>query len=144
MQIKILRFNSDNIEIFSEAKKIRTEVFVKEQNTDFEEEFDGLDAEAEHYLVYFNDIPAATGRRRLTEEGHKLERFAVYKEFRGKYLAVKLMNEMLKDILPTPKKIYLHAQAYAEKFYRKFGFRRVGIKFTEANIEHYKMEYRGE
>ena len=143
MLLKTVTFNSENKTFLDEAFKIRTKVFVEEQNTDFEEEFDGLDDEAMHYLVFFNGKAAATGRRRITDEGYKLERFAVYKQFRGKYLAVSLMKEMLKDILPTEKKIYLYAQAYAEKFYEKFGFKRVGELFIEANIEHYKMVYSG-
>jgi len=141
MSIKIEKFNTDNKTLFSEAAEIRTRVFIEEQHTDEEEEFDGLDSAAVHYLVYYNHVPAATGRRRITEEGHKLERFAVLKEFRGKYLAVELMNAMLEDILPAEKKIYLNAQAYAEKFYEKFGFKRAGELFLEANIEHYKMVY---
>lgn len=143
IKIKIIRFLSNNEKLFSEAKKIRTKVFIEEQKTDFKEEFDGLDAEATHYLVYFGVKPAATGRRRITLDGHKLERFAVYKEFRGNHLGVSLMNEMLKDILPSEKKIYLYAQTHAEKFYEKFSFKRVGKMFIEANIEHYKMVYSG-
>lgn len=143
MQITIVKFNSDNNKLFREAKKIRTKVFIEEQNTEFKEEFDGLDEEAKHYLVYYNNIPAATGRRRLTDEGHKLERFAVCKDFRGKYLAINLMKEMLKDVLPDEKKIYLYAQTHAEKFYEKLGFKRVGKMFIEANIKHYKMVYCG-
>jgi len=141
MTIKSEKFKTDNKALFSEAVKIRTRVFIEEQHTDEKEEFDGLDSQAFHYLIYYNNIPAATGRRRIIEDGHKLERFAVLKEFRGKYLAVELMNAMLKDILPTEKQIYLHAQAYAEKFYEKFSFKRVGELFIEANIEHYKMVY---
>lgn len=141
MSIKIIRFDYPDKELFKEAAKIRTKVFIEEQNTDFGEEFDGKDEEAIHYLVYYKGKPAATGRRRITNEGHKLERFAVYKEFRGKHLAVSLMNEMLNDVLPTDKIIYLNAQAYAEKFYEKFGFKKVGEMFFEANIEHYKMIY---
>lgn len=141
MQINVKRFKYSEKEFFSEAVKIRTKVFIEEQNTDYDEEFDGEDAEAEHYLVYYDNIPAAAGRRRLTKEGHKIERFAVYKEFRGKHLAIALMNEMLKDLLPTEQKIYLHAQTHAESFYKQFGFKRAGEVFVEANIEHYKMIY---
>ncbi len=141
MPTEIKKFKADNNTLFPEAAEIRRRVFIEEQHTDEEEEFDGLDSVADHYLVYYNHIPAATGRRRITEEGHKLERFAVLKDFRGKYLAVMLMNAMLEDILPTEKQIYLNAQAYAEKFYEKFGFKRVGKLFLEANIEHYKMVY---
>jgi len=141
MSTEVKKIVFQNKELLNQAFEIRKKVFVEEQNTDAEEEFDSLDEEAIHYLVIFKGISAATGRRRITTEGHKLERFAVLKKFRGNRLAVALMNEMLKDVLPDEKKVYLYAQAYAEKFYEKFGFKREGEMFIEANIEHYKMGY---
>ena len=63
------------------------------------------------------------------------------KEYRGLGFGALLVEQMMTEILPTKTKIYLHAQSHLESFYEKFGFKRVGEKFTEAGIEHYKMEY---
>jgi len=142
MAIKVTKFTTKEKELFKAAGKIRTLVFVDEQKVSQEEEFDGLDDEAIHYLVYFNDEVAGTGRRRITEQGHKLERFAVYKEFRGKHIGAELLKQMLVEILPTEKKIYLNAQVSAQNFYAKYGFEKEGEIFVEANIEHYKMVYK--
>ena len=144
MNKKIITFNPDKEHLLKAAYKIRMLVFVDEQNVDYEEEFDGLDSDSIHYLIFVDDIPAACARRRQTKEGHKLERFAVLKEYRGKALGAMLLNEMLTQILPTEEKIYLYAQAVAEMFYEKYGFKRVGNMFMEANIEHYKMVYEAE
>ena len=138
---KILKFKTDNTELSEKAFRIRTKVFVEEQNTDHDVEFDGFDDEADHFLFLADDIPAGTSRIRITEEGIKLERLAVLKEYRGKGVGAKLMEHMMKDVLPTDKKIYLNSQAVVEKVYEKFGFKRVGEMFYEANIEHYKMVY---
>jgi len=141
MEIKVVKFTTKEEEPYAQARKIRTIVFVNEQKVSKEEEFDGLDDDAVHYLVYFNENIAGTGRRRITKEGHKLERFAVYKNFRGKQIGANLLKAMMQDILPTEKLIYLNAQVSAQKFYAKYGFKKEGEIFVEANIEHYKMIY---
>ncbi|MCF6367022.1 MAG: GNAT family N-acetyltransferase [Bacteroidales bacterium] len=141
MEIKVIKFTSENKEQLEKAFQIRTKVFVEEQNVDKDLEYDGLDKNAIHYLVYYNKKAVGTARRRITKEGHKLERFAVYKEYREKKIGAALIVFILKELLPSESKIYLNAQAAVEKFYEKYGFKRVGEMFTEANIEHYKMEY---
>ena len=143
MSIKVIKFTTKEKQLFEEACKIRTTVFVEEQKVTPEEEFDGLDVEAVQYLVYYNEEFAGTGRRRITKDGHKLERFAVYKNFRGKQIGANLLEAMMKDILPTEKKIYLNAQVSAQNFYAKYGFEKDGEMFIEANIQHYKMTYKG-
>jgi len=142
MAIKVVRFNSENKAFLNQAFKIRTVVFVKEQKVDHELEYDGYDDEAVQYLVFYNDKPAGTGRRRITKEGHKLERFAVYKDYRGKNIGGALVSFILKELLPTETKIYLNAQVAVELFYKKYGFERVGEMFIEADIQHYKMIYK--
>jgi len=141
MEINVIRFNSKNTELLNEAFKIRTTVFVEEQNVSKEIEYDGLDEEAIHYLVFADKKPIGTGRRRYTEEGIKLERFAVYKEYRGKNAGAKLMEYILNELLPTDQKIYMNAQSAVVRYYEKYGFKIVGDRFIEANIEHYKMLY---
>ena len=142
MAIKVVKFSSENKELLNKAFEIRTIVFVEEQNVDHELEYDGLDDEAIQYLVFYNNKPVGTGRRRNTEEGIKLERFAVYKDYRGKKIGAALIKFILNELLPTESKIYLNAQVAVEVFYEKYGFKREGDKFVEADIEHYKMIYK--
>ena len=141
MPIKVIQFNTSDTELFAAARNIRQTVFVEEQKVTNEEEFDGLDDDAIHYLVYYNEKIAGTGRRRITENGHKLERFAVYKEFRGKQVGKHLLQAMMQDVLPTKKTIFLNAQVSAQNFYAKYGFVKEGEMFLDANIEHFKMVY---
>ena len=141
MAEKIIKFGSDNNDLLNEAFKIRTVVFVDEQKVDHEIEYDGYDPDAVHYILFYNEIPVGTARRRFTDEGIKLERLAVLKSYRGLGLGGALMQFMLDDVLPTEKKIYLNSQADVVDIYKKFDFKRVGEMFVEANIEHYKMLY---
>ncbi len=141
MQPKVLKFGFDKKELFKEAEKIRIKVFVEEQNTDFDEEFDGLDDKAEHFLIFFDNKPVGTSRVRITKEGVKIERFAVLKQYRRKNTGAELLKKILEEYLPLNQKIYLNAQVQAMKFYEKFGFKKTGKLFYEANIKHYKMIY---
>lgn len=108
------------------------------------EEYDEHENIARHFLAFFLDKPCGTARWRFTEKGVKLERFAVLKEFRGKGVGHGLVQEVLKDVKDHPsysgQKIYLHAQTSAVPLYSKSGFKPVGGKFFECEIEHYKME----
>ena len=94
-----------------------------------------------HYILFYNEIPVGTARRRFTDEGIKLERLAVLKSYRGLGLGGALMQFMMDDLLPSEKKIWLNSQADVVDIYKKYGFKSVGKMFVEANIEHYKMVY---
>jgi predicted GNAT family N-acyltransferase len=142
MEISLVSFKSDKKELFEAAMKIRVTVFVEEQKVDEFLEFDGNDKYANHYLISEDNLPVATARWRKTEEGLKLERFAVLKEKRGRGYGAMLLEQILKDILPTPMLVYMHAQDYAVNFYKQFGFEIIGKMFLEADIKHFMMIYK--
>jgi predicted GNAT family N-acyltransferase len=137
----IITFDYSNSEFFTAALNIRTLVFVEEQHVDAALEYDGNDSKSIHYLLYVDDIPVGTARRRDTEDGIKLERLAILRDYRGKGYANDMMVYLLNDISRNERKIYLHAQKGVEDIYKKHGFKITGEKFIEAGIEHYKMEY---
>jgi predicted GNAT family N-acyltransferase len=122
---------------------IRHEVFVVGQNVPKEEENDEYELTSTHFLATCDGTMCGTARWRATEEGVKLERFAVLEEYRGKGVAKALLDAMLKDISKNKtvrgKKIYLHAQVYVVPFYEKNGFVPEGEEFVEAGIRHLKM-----
>jgi predicted GNAT family N-acyltransferase len=142
MEAKIRRFGFSEEKLFQLALQIREDVFVKEQGVDKKLEFDpAQDQEAHHYLYYLQQEAVATARWRETPKGIKLERFAVLPAFRNQGIGKIVLDEVLQDILPLAKKIYLHAQEDAVNFYLRNGFVICGDKFFEAGIGHYKMEY---
>ena len=140
MVIVISSFGA-NDENFKKCMEIRFKVFTEEQGVDKDIEFDGLDFEAAHYLVLADNKPVATARWRETDEGIKIERMAVIKEYRGLGIGNLLLRYMLRELVKSGKKIYLHAQKYVQKFYELNHFKPVGEPFYEANIEHIKMVY---
>jgi len=135
---KIIDLKSEEaLQLFS----IRHKVFVLEQKVDHKLEHDSNEDTSFHYLAYFNQTPCGAARYRLTNNGIKLERFAVLAAYRNKSVGVALLKKILEDCLSSNKKIYLHAQISAYNFYHKNGFIEVGEHFYEAGIEHVEMIY---
>jgi predicted GNAT family N-acyltransferase len=117
---------------------IRREVFVSEQNCPPELEWEHED-ESTHFLATVDGVPAGASRWRKTDNGYKLERFAVLKQFRGQGVAQELVRTVLADLPADAGYIYLNAQILAVGLYKKFGFIAEGPQFEEAGIQHFKM-----
>ena len=139
--IKIKQINTD--EDFKTCLMIRHKVFCKEQNVPKEIEVDKYEKESIHFLAFFDQKPAATGRLRIVNNKVKFERIATLEEYRGKGVATKLMRHMeqfAKEKYPS-NQMTLDAQTTALTFYLKLGWSPIGECFYEANIEHQKMIY---
>ena len=126
-----------------EAFAIRKKVFIEEQSVDPSIEMDGFDDSATHIFAEVKGKPVWTARWRETENGIKLERFAVLPSFRGLNVGKKLVEFSLEQ-LREQENIYLHAQESVIRFYEKLGFKCQGEIFYEAEIPHKKMIYKGE
>lgn len=138
--IEIISFKvEDKPELAKHSNKIRQEVFVEEQNVDPALEYDEFEGQAVHYLLTVEGLPAATARWRETDKGIKLERFATLSSHRNKGLGAILLQDVLEDVMPLGKKIYLNSQIKAIPFYERHGFVKIGEQFSEADIEHFEM-----
>ena len=139
--VEIKKFRFKDKELMKKAHKIRYDVFVIGQNCqeDLEWEFE---EESTHFILIENDIPLATARHRKTNNGLKLERFAVLSQARGKGLGMRILKTILEDLKDSNALKYMHAQEQVIPFYEKVGFEKSGNIFEEAGIMHYKMEYR--
>ncbi|MCA9215451.1 MAG: GNAT family N-acetyltransferase [Planctomycetales bacterium] len=127
------------------AFAVRRAVFVDEQQVDRDLEFDEHEKEASHFLATdTNGLPCGAARWRLTDNGVKLERFAVLATHRRQSIGSAMMKAVLQDIAANEdsrnKRIYLHAQIDAIPLYKKFGFSPYGDEFMEADILHQAME----
>lgn len=128
------------------AFAIRHEVFVQGQNVPAEDERDIHDhTDAIHYLARTTDGTACGAARwRPTEKGVKLERFAVLASHRNQEAGAALLRAVLHDVRAAhpAATVYLHAQLPAVRFYERHGFEKVGEKFAECDIDHYKMQWK--
>lgn len=137
IEILEVRKGAQMLDIF----EIRRQVFVIEQGVNPEEEYDEFEDSCTHFLAKYTGIAAGTCRIRQTQNGIKLERFAVLKAYRQKGIGAALVEKCLEKIGAVDTLIYLHAQLHAVPFYKKLGFETIGPQFEEAGIQHFKMHY---
>jgi predicted GNAT family N-acyltransferase len=136
---EVKRFSFNDKDLSSQAFAIRHKVFVEEENVDPTLEYDH-EEDAHHYLLLLGRKALATARWRETEQGIKLERFAVLPEFRNRGLGGIILKEVINDVVPLGKTIYLHSQLRAVPFYERHGFVKEGPVFYEADMGHYYMK----
>ena len=136
--IEIKKFQFDNKYLMKIAHNIRYDVFVIGQNCPENIEWE-FEEESTHFLVFDNKEAVATARHRETENGYKLERFAVLENKRGNGYGNIVLKAILEDLSNFKESIYMHAQLDVIPFYEKMGFEKEGDLFIEANITHYKM-----
>ena len=137
---EVKRFSFGEKTLAEQAFAIRKKVFVEEQGVDASLEYEN-DETALHYLLFLGEKALATARWRETEKGIKLERFAVLPGFRNRGIGEIILKELLHDVIPLEKPVYLHSQLMAVPFYERNGFHKVGEQFTEAGICHFLMKY---
>lgn len=126
-----------------EILNLRQSVFGVEQKCAYLDT-DGVDYECWHLcgrengqlLAYLRVVPAG-----IKYQEPSIGRVVTSSQGRGKGLGKILMTEALKNIQKelglTP--IRISAQAYLEKFYGDFGFKRIGETYLEDNIPHLEM-----
>ena len=118
-------------------RRIRTEVFVREQDVPEDLEWDGLDADSRHLLALVDREPVGTGR--LAQSG-KIGRMAVLATHRGRGIGDRLLAGLIRLAADSGhQRTYLHAQVHATDFYARQGFRAEGETFMEAGIAHRRM-----
>ena len=117
---------------------IRTKVFVEEQNVPLDEEMDGHDGDADHYLLRLKGKATATARVRILGDVAKIERVAVLRSERGLNIGRKLMEFIMADIQndKTVTLMKLGAQVQVIPFYENLGFTSYGDEFLDAGIKH--------
>ncbi len=127
---------------FEKAFNIRRKVFIEEQNVPFEEEKDGLDEEAAHFLLYVDENPVVTCRLRILDKTAKIERVACLKKYRGLKLGKVIMEYLMNYIKnqSDAEIMVLGAQCSVVGFYEKLGFIAEGDIFLDAAIEHRLMK----
>lgn len=139
MSVPIVKRAKKESEI-NDAFKIRTEVFVNEQNVPEELELDEFDSVAEHVVAYMDNIAVGCGRVIVNGENSKIGRIAVLKQYRRSGIGKEICTELIKIACEKgANSIVLDAQVTAVGFYKKLGFVESGSTFLEAGIEHIKM-----
>ena len=126
------------------ARAVRSAVFIEEQGIAHDEEWDALDADAVHAVV-FNRLGVPVGTGRLLREPQagtaRIGRMAVDRALRGGGVG-RLLIEALQQAAAGrgDRRVELSAQRSAEGFYRRLGYAPVGQPYDEVGIPHIGMQ----
>ena len=123
---------------------LRSEVFIVEQECPYQD-VDGRDAEADHLLLYENNILCGYTRifpKNTYFKEASFGRTVVKKTQRGKGYGHTLVKQSLKYLKnKNENPIKISAQSYLKKFYASHGFTPKGEEYLEDNIPHTAMFY---
>ncbi|MDI1353341.1 MAG: GNAT family N-acetyltransferase [bacterium] len=146
MNFLIKQFQQISTKQLFEIYKLRSRVFVVEQNCAYQD-VDELDLEAWHIMLldnkgllvaYCRIIPPASEL-----DSPHIGRVVVDPANRGKRLGIEIMKlgiQKTNEIF-AGKSIVISAQAYLNKFYSSLGFVAEGEGYLEDDIPHIKMVY---
>jgi len=141
MELVIKAFNELSIEELYEILRVRTEVFVVEQNCPYQE-VDGIDQSSYHVFLKEGKKIVAYLRVFYRDEKNKIIQIGrVLTTKRRSGLGTKIMMAgitIAKEKM-NGKSIYIEAQVYAIPFYEQFSFEVCSDEFLEDGIPHVKM-----
>ena len=146
MKIYIKKFKELTIDETYNILKLRSEVFVVEQNCIYQD-LDGKDELAIHlFYKKKNEIIAYTRifkKGDYYKENPSIGRVVVSKKERGKEIGKSIMKESILYIKNNynNKSIELSAQKYLDKFYKDLDFYSEGDDYLEDGIPHQRMFY---
>ena len=139
---QLLHTNDLHSTIYHDAKDIRLNVFVKEQN--IPKSIEIADEELAIHCVLYDENRKPLGTVRLIpidKTTMAVQRMAVDKEARGKGVGKQLMT-YIEDVAKqyNVSTLILGAQLHAVDFYRSLGYESFGDTYREATIEHQHMK----
>lgn len=141
MELVIKNFDRLTSREVYEILKIRTAVFVVEQNCPYQE-VDGTDYDSLHvWLEEKDEIKAYLRAFPKSDDGKTVQIGRVLSKERGVGLGAKVMSSGIQAVKAelSPEQIVIEAQTYAIPFYEKFGFEVNGEEFLEDGIPHTPM-----
>jgi predicted GNAT family N-acyltransferase len=136
LQVKITQATWLDAESY--LRKIRTPVFIEEQDVAPDFEWDEIDTTAVHLLAVLNNEVIACLR---IIEYQKIGRMAVLKAWRGKGVGNAILEEAIKLCKNHGSTcIKLSAQTHAIGFYKQAGFKVVSEEYCDVHIPHVDMK----
>lgn len=140
---KIKMFNELSLEELYQLLRLRSEVFVVEQNCVYQD-IDDKDQKAVHLLGFSDGILVAYSR--LFQPGDyfkqaSIGRVIIKESYRNKKWGVLLMMESIRLLEEDFQQnvITLSAQLHLKFFYESLGFECVGESYLEDGIPHIEM-----
>jgi predicted GNAT family N-acyltransferase len=129
-------------EQLEQAFALRIRVFVHEQEVPLEEEFDGLDDEAAHVIIFDEeDRAVGTGRMMIRDQVAKMQRITVDASCRSRGVGREVMIGLESLARAAGARIArLDAQIRVIGFYESLGYFAYGDLHLDADILHRWMD----
>lgn len=145
MDFQVKQFDTLSIQELFEIYKLRSEVFVVEQNCAYQD-IDEKDLFAYHVMVFEENTLAGYCRILPPGQSYKepsIGRVVLHPHFRKKGLGKDLMKYSMNKSLELFKnqELVISAQLYLLKFYTELGFKAEDKEYLEDNIPHIQMRY---
>ena len=143
METIVKKFEELTLNELYEILRVRSDVFVVEQNCVYQD-LDKVDLEAYH--VYLQDGGEILAYLRVIDKGKRLDEVSIGRVIslrRRQGLGGKIMKAgiaVAKEKFQA-KRIKIGAQAWAQPFYESVGFRRISDEYMEDGIPHVYMIY---
>lgn len=144
IEFKIKRFETLSVSELYQILRLRSEVFVVEQNCVYQD-IDGKDEKALH--LFGESDGKIVAYARLFDKGDYFEetsigRVVVAPKARDKKYGHDLMREAISAIerVFEQSEIVISAQLYLQRFYESHGFVTEGLTYLEDNIPHIRMK----
>ena len=121
--IRIARTVNDLMMVAS----IRSAVYMTEQDCPYDEEFDGNDLAAVHFIGFVGNEPVGCLRARCFADFAKMERLAVRHQYRRSTVAFRLVRQCIAFLRRKGyRRIYGHSQDRLVDFWARFGAKPLG------------------
>ena len=143
MEFVIKQFYELTLDELYKILKVRTSIFVVEQNCPYQE-LDDLDQNSYHiYLEEDNQIIAYARVIPKDNPFHEVSIGRVLVTKRRHGYGTKIVQKAIEVAIEKyhAEKIVIEAQTYVKKMYENVGFKQISMPFLEDGIEHIKMVY---
>lgn len=145
MKLEIKKFDELSTKELYEILKLRSEVFIVEQNCIYQD-VDSKDQSSYH--LYLQDEGQIVSYLRIIPRGISYDEVSIGRvltksTYRNKGLSKKMLLNAIDFVINTMKEnsIRISAQAYLVDFYKSVGFKDVSEIYLEDDIEHIEMLY---
>ena len=141
MDIKLEGFVESNTNYMRTALNLRYEIFTNEFKIDKFYEFDGLDSDATHYLLFVDMLPVGVARWRRVSDYLFIDRFAIAKNYRSRGFALLFIKYIIYELHPSKLPIYLLGFPKYKAFYDFIGFNEIIEEIEQGGLMLQKLKY---
>jgi len=139
MDIKIEAFGENNSNYMRAALNLRFEIYTEELKIDKFREFDGLDKDATHYLLFVDMLPVGVCRWRREQDHLIIDRFGIKKNSRGNGYGFLLLKYVINELALSKSDIQILAVRESIPFLNVIGFKDIVEEIGYDDIELLKL-----